>query len=240
MDRFFVPPEILKSNAVTLPPAVSRQLSTVLRARVGETIALLDNTGAQYMARITRISTTDATADIVSKSFPDTESKVKVHLYQSLLKEPRFELALQKATELGVASITPVALHRSIVELSAGQHARWQRIVQEASEQSERTVMPELRAGADLNQAFSSSTGLLLVPWEEESSLGIKSALLKMRGAEKISLLIGAEGGITPDEIAYVRSKGGVTVSLGKRILRAETAVIVALSIVMYELGEMK
>ncbi|MSQ32490.1 MAG: 16S rRNA (uracil(1498)-N(3))-methyltransferase [Dehalococcoidia bacterium] len=240
MDRFFVPPESVKSNTVTLPPAVSRQLSTVLRARVGETIALLDNTGAEYIARLTRISTTDATADVVSKSFPDTESRVKIHLYQGLLKEPRFELALQKATELGVASITPVKLQRSVVELSAGQHARWQRIVQEAAEQSERAVMPELQTGTELNPAFSTGPGLLLVPWEEENSLSIKSALLKIGGAEKISLLIGAEGGITTDEIAYVRSKGGVTVSLGKRILRAETAVIVALSIMMYEMGDMK
>ncbi len=238
MDRFFVPPEVLQSAHVTLPPAVSRQLTTVLRARVGETIALLDNTGAEYAAKLTKISASATTAEIISKSFPDTESKIKVHLYQGLLKEPRFNLALQKATELGVTSITPIALQRSVVSLSDGQHIRWQRIVQEASEQSERTVMPELRPGTDLKNAFSSSQGLLLVPWEEEKATSIKSALGKMRGAKEISFLIGAEGGMTPEEIAYVRSKGGVTVSIGKRILRAETAVIVALSIITHELGE--
>lgn len=239
MDRFFVPPEILESSPVTLPPAVSRQLSTVLRARSGEMIALLDNTGAEYTARLTRVSATDTAAEIIGKSIPDTEPKIKVHLYQGLLKEPRFVLALQKATELGVASITPVALERSVVSLSDGQHARWQRIVQEAAEQSERTVMPDLRQGMDLKQAFSSSPRTLIVPWEEEKTTDIKGALLKMRDASEISLLIGTEGGITPEEIAYVRSKGGVTVSIGKRILRAETAVIVALSIVTYELGDM-
>ena len=238
MDRFFVQPESLNSNPVTLPPTVSRQLSTVLRARSGEMIALLDNTGAEYMARLTSISKTKTTAEIVSKSFPDIEPTIKVHLYMGLLKEPRFELALQKATELGVTSITPVRLQRSVMELSAGQHGRWQRIIQEASEQSERTVMPELRPGTDLNQAFPSAPGLLLVPWEEEKTTSIKSALLKMKGASEISLLIGAEGGMTQEEIAYARSKGGVTATLGKPILRAETAVIVALSIIIYELGE--
>ncbi len=170
-------------------------------------------------------------------------------LYQSLIRPQRFELVLEKGTELGVSRFVPLVSSRAQVRTTgpAGEGgtqraARWRRIVTEAAEQSGRGRVPAIDPPSLFEDAVSASggPGLRLLPWEGERSQGLRSYLraLEDRPAA-VSVFIGPEGGFAEDEVRLAREAGCVTISLGPRILRSETAGIVAAALVMHELGEM-
>ena len=159
-----------------------------------------------------------------------------------LTKEPRFAVLLEKATELGVAEIVPVVTRRSVVRpwKEGAKQERWRRIVIEATEQCERARPPRLHTPLPLPQALRLADGLRVVPWEEEQSLGLRQLLRGLTEAPRqVSVLVGPEGGLEPQEVEMARGAGFAVVTLGPRILRAETAAIVACALVMHELGEL-
>ena len=243
MHRFFVPPESIDGDAVTLSGAVARQLARVLRSRPGDRIAVLDDSGSEYLVALTSVRPESAHGTVEERrSSISAEPSVRIALYQAMLKADRFELVLQKATELGVSAFVPMLCARSVpTGRVGGRGERWRRIITEAAEQSGRGRLPTLSEPVELVKAFDDLKGLALIPWEREAETGLKTALSRIapdsRGGENsIDVFIGPEGGFTSEEVGCARARGVVSVSLGRRILRAETA---AVSAILYKLGEL-
>jgi 16S rRNA (uracil1498-N3)-methyltransferase len=164
-----------------------------------------------------------------------------------MLKGDRFDFVLQKCTELGVSTFVPIITARTVVRrsderLTNSRMERWRRIVTEAAEQSLRARIPEALAPVSLEDALRSQPSLALMPWEEERSSGLKDTISKIRneglGFSEVSIIIGPEGGFTAEEADLAQHHGVQIVSLGQRILRAETAAIASVAAVCFELGE--
>ena len=248
MHRFFVPPACIDSQSVTLDGDVAHQLASVLRARAGERVVVLDGSGWEYLVALERITPRYVRGRVVERVVSIGEPRVRITLYQAVLKAGRFETVLQKGTELGVFEFVPVFCARSVPkergsEWGARRYERWRRIISEAAEQAHRGRIPALRPPVDFHGACEKIEGLALIPWEQESGTGLKAALERWKqggpSVSAVSVFTGPEGGFTSEEIEYARARGIVPVSLGKRILRAETAAIAVISAVLYELGEL-
>ena len=227
----------------------ARQIYQVLRLRPPQTIIVLDNAGWQYDIVLDTVAGDHATGTIAARSPVASEPAARITLYQSMLKKDNFEWILQKGTEVGVARFVPVISQRSIVRqqaLKQNKHARWERILSEAAEQSRRGLVPELAEPLSLEEALAAGqeSDLALIPWEEETGRSLLDVLRESRAGQTavprhIALFIGPEGGYAEQEIALARAAGVLPVTLGPRILRAETAAIVAAALLLGELGEM-
>ena len=246
MHRFFVPPDCIGSDRVVLPDEVARQVSRVLRLRAGDKVVVLDDTGWEYHLTLDEVRPDQAGGKVTDKVLGTQEPETKITLYQGVLKSGKFELVLQKCTELGVAGFVPVMCERSVPRTRADasgdkRAARWRKIVAEAAEQSGRARLPTIGDQVAFEDACISLQGPAFVPWEEETRTGLKEALsaLPPTTDTSLSVMIGPEGGLTADEIGQARSSGAVPVSLGSRILRAETAAVAAVSAVLYERGDL-
>lgn len=253
MHRFFVGELALRSldagATLSLPEAVARQMRSVLRIAIGEQIALFDNSGDELVAAVTASSRNSVDVEIVERRVGEKESPVRIMLCQGLLKSARFEWVLEKGTELGVSVFAPVLCRRSLSGLEEAGPAkiqRWQRIIQEATEQCGRSRIPELLPIRPLISAFNAIPpgALALIPWEEEHTQTLHSALQAARiqsiaaGSKDITvvLFIGPEGGLMAEEVTLARQHGVTPVTLGSRILRAETAALATVANVIYEL----
>lgn len=250
MHRFFVEPALLTTSPplVTLPEKLAHQIRDVLRLTSGERIALLDNTGAEFVCAIVTITRSTVEVELLQQHNGRSESAVQIVLCQGMLKSARFEWILEKGTELGVATFAPIVCQRStsgLEDAGPSKLQRWQRILQEAAEQCGRTRIPALLPIRPLAQALRDlpSEGLGLMPWEEERKYSLRDALRQAASTETtkradittIALFIGPEGGLTREEAHLAQQHGVQTVSLGPRILRAETAALAAVANVMYE-----
>ncbi len=248
MNRFFVSPETLTAAEVELDGPLSRRLRSVLRMRKGDIVVLLDGRGYEYEAVLEDVDGASVRARVRERRPSLPEPPVDVVLYQSVIKGDRFDWVLEKGTELGVTRFVPLIVERSVVRPHSGASARgerWQRIVTEAAEQCGRSRLPVVAPVTEFDDALASAAGLCLLPWEEERSLGLRTVLrqemesLKATERPIVSLFIGPEGGFTEKEVESARSRGVRVVSLGRRILRSETAGIAAVAAVLYELGEL-
>jgi 16S rRNA (uracil1498-N3)-methyltransferase len=243
MHRFFIPPDCINGDAVIFPGDAARQLARVLRARPGDQVVALDNSGWEYLVTLEAVGRDTAQGIVASRTESAGEPALHVTLYQGVLKADKFEYVLQKGTELGVSRFVPVVCQRSIPRERASRHDRWRRIIIEAAEQSHRGRLPVLDEPLDFSAACDGVDGFALIPWEEESGTGLKSALRSWREQDgapsSIGVFIGPEGGFTEEEVNCARERGIVPVSLGRRILRAETAGVAAVAAVMYEMGEL-
>ena len=247
MRRFFVPPGLLADREVNLPPELARRLATVLRLKRGDRLVLADGAGRDYEVELTAVSPRAATAVVVAERPSPPEPSLEMVLYQSLVRTQRFELVLEKGTELGVSRFVPLISGRARVRTPgpAGEGGsqrlqRWRRIVTEAAEQSGRGRVPAIDPPSLFEDAVRSAHGILLLPWEGERSQGLRSYLRSLGDRPlAASLFVGPEGGFAEDEVRLAREAGCVPISLGPRILRSETAGIVAAALVMHELGEM-
>ena len=244
MHRFFVPAEAIQGTTVRLPRDVSRQMRRVLRLRPGDTIAVFDGTGSEYTARIAVLDREGAQAEVLAASSPQMEPSTRITLCIAIVKPDRMELAFEKCTELGAARFVPVITERvqggAAAAPSDRRLARWRRIVREAAEQSGRLVVPEVQPTAQLVDAVTATAaeGPALLLYEGEEGTGIGGALSGLRPAA-LSLFVGPVGGFTPAEVDAAMQAGASVVSLGRRVLRSETAAIAALAAVMSHLGEL-
>jgi len=240
--RFFVPPGTVAGREVVLPPELARRLAKVLRLQRGDRVILADGGGRDYEVELKEVSARAASAFVVGERPSPAEPSLELVLYQSLVRPQRFELVLEKGTEIGVSRFVPLLSGRAQVKVHPGpQRAqRWRRIVSEAAEQCGRGRVPAVDPTQPFEEAVRSAPGLRLIPWEGERTLGLGVYLraLDERPAT-VSLIIGPEGGFAEEEVELARGAGCVPVSLGPRILRSETAGIVAAALVMHELGEM-
>ncbi len=242
MRRFFVPPDALGGSEVTLPPELARRLATVLRLKRGDRLILADGGGRDYEVQLTAVSPRSASAAVLAERASPPEPSLELLLYQSLIRPQRFELVLEKGTEIGVSRFVPLRTGRGQVKTEGGSQRakRWVRIVTEAAEQCGRGRVPDIKSPMHFEEAVRSGPGLRLLPWEAERSQGLKSYLRGLvEPPEVVSLIIGPEGGFSEEEAELAREGGCVPVSLGPRILRSETAGIVAAALVMHELDEM-
>jgi 16S rRNA (uracil1498-N3)-methyltransferase len=240
--RFFVPAGALGGRQVVLPPELARRLATVLRLKRGDRILLADGSGRDYEVELTAVSARAASAAVVGERASPPEPSVELTLYQSLIRPQRFELALEKGTEVGVSRFVPLMSGRARLrtEGSPQRLERWRRIIREAAEQASRGRLPAVEPPVAFEEAVRSAAGLKLIPWESERERGLAPYLRGLKERPRVvSLFIGPEGGLAEAEVEAARAVGCVTVSLGPRVLRSETAGIVAAALVMSELGEM-
>jgi 16S rRNA (uracil1498-N3)-methyltransferase len=243
-NRFFVLASSFEGELVRLSREQAHQVRRVLRLGPGDMVVVLDDRGSEYEVTLTVVGSKEAVGRVVSARPAAGEPKVQLTLFQSLLIREKFELVLQKATEVGVAQIVPVLTARSLVrtkQIEENKLDRWQRILTEAAEQAHRGRIPGLEPVVPFADVFSRFVGfdrfLIAAPSE---TVSLREALQGMERPEpSIAVLIGPEGGFTEEEVAVAREKGAIAVGLGPRILRTETAAVVASALILYELGEM-
>lgn len=257
--RFFIPAGWIQQDRVSIEGSVVHQIRDVLRMSDGDTIIVLDDSGWEYEVRLTAVEYDSVTGDIQSKVLSRTEPRTKIALYQSLLKGDKFEWVLQKGTELGVVEFNPMVSDRCVVssvdDVSKAKVERWQRIVLEAAEQSERARLPRVQPPVLFAQACERArrSDLALLFWEEESKRTLHSMLSTpadttisahgktevLRRPFSISIFIGPEGGFAGREADLARRYGIAPVSLGPRILRADTAAVAAITAILYQYEDM-
>ena len=246
MAIYFVQSSQISGQEIELSEDLSHHLRDVLRLGPGETLVVVDEHRRRYQVALDAISPQYLTAQILSVEEPPSSPGLEILLAQAVLKRPKMDLVVQKATELGVCKLHPLFTQRTVVRLpksrKAHQRRRWQRIAQEACGQCGRVDIPSIELPVDysawIQQAFSIDLKFIL--WEGELQQTLASCLVVDRAIRSILLVVGAEGGLTSREVQQAKEAGFQVVSLGRRILRAETASISAISILQYELGDMR
>ncbi len=239
VTRFFVSPDQIDAanGTITLDAEDALHLDRVLRARVGDEIAALDGTGNLFRAALSSLSKSRAVAEIVGVEQPDTEPSVAVTIAQALPKTAeKLEWVLQHSVEIGAAGFVVFRARRSEAGKLAEKPERWAKIVKTAAEQSGRAKQPPVGACGSLGEALSSagSYDLALLCDEAETETTLRMALAARVELKSVLILIGPEGGWSDDERAECLAVGAVPVSLGKRILRTETAALLTLSQILY------
>ena len=242
MHQFFIPAAQEGKEFVTILGQDVNHIKNVLRMRTGEEIRVSSENGQDHFCRITEITDEFVQADILRPA-ENTELPSPVYLFQALPKGDRMETVIQKAVELGVHEIIPVEMKYCVVKLDAKKAQtkarRWQAIAESAAKQSKRSRIPHISEPVTLRQAFAyakKTEGTLIVPYENEKGMAAtKDTVLGLKPGEPVSVMIGPEGGFAPEEIEILRPEAKV-ISLGKRILRTDTAAIAALSVLMLHL----
>lgn len=259
MHRFFVAPEVLQgTERVALPEKLAHQVRDVLHLGVGEQLALLDNSGDEVLAEVAKSGRGGVEVRLLERKAGKPEPTVRIILCQGLLKSARFEWILEKGTELGVSTFAPILCRRSMAGLEDAGPAkiqRWQRIIQEAAEQCGRSRLPALAPIRPLMHALNDIPpgALAFIPWEEEHGTSLREALTAFSTHDDpprfgqdgqsasplvVVLFIGPEGGLLAEEVKLAQRHGVLPVSLGPCILRAETAALMAVANVMYQLEQ--
>jgi 16S rRNA (uracil1498-N3)-methyltransferase len=247
MRRFFVDPENIAGPYAVLTGTEARHVSSVLRLSVGTVITLFDGSGSYYEALLTKIASNRVETKIVSIApYIDISEDFHpaLHLGIGLLKGKKMDFIVQKSTELGIKSLRPFrSQYCAAQDPAAGRFPRWQKIVLEACKQCNRPKPPDMHEVIDFNDLLSISGEeeheLKLVFWEEEGQKSLQDALGPVGEIKSALVLIGPEGGFSPAEVKHAIGVGFQPVTLGSRILRAETAAVAAISILQYELGNL-
>ena len=244
MHRFFITPDQLRGLIVHFDDEQAHQMRRVLRLRPGARVLALDGEGLQYEVQLEEVSNSRVTGLVATKTPATGEPRVRLTLFQSLLQRDKFEWVLQKGTEIGVAAFVPVITRRSLVregDVGENKLVRWRRIIKEAAEQSGRGALPSLIEPMLFAAAVSGAAAhdRTLIAWEGESQRTVRDVLGGGRAVTNVALFIGPEGGYEAEEISAAESHGTRPVTLGRRILRTETAAVVGAALVLYELGEM-
>ena len=235
MHRFFVAPEMLRADRVTLTGAQARQIATVLRLRPGDEIALVAD-GAEAVVALEAVRPASVTAVVRERGFTPAEPTVALTLALPVLRGDHDEEVVEAVTQLGVSRIVPFTSARSVARsLSDAKRSRWERIAREAAETARRGRIPSIDPAIAWSELFNILPAPVLVAWESERRMRLRDALPS--SVRALSLVIGPEGGIADEEIALAREHGAVIVTLGGRNLRSETAAIAAVALAMDRLS---
>ncbi|MDO8461747.1 MAG: 16S rRNA (uracil(1498)-N(3))-methyltransferase [Deltaproteobacteria bacterium] len=252
MPSFYVSPENLSADSAFLKGSEARHLRTVLRLEIGDTVNVFDGQGHQFKGKIASLGTTVQIHLIEKHKVP--EERFQITLGQALLKSDKMEFVIQKATELGVSKIIPFSSSRTIPKgdspKGTEKTTRWEKIALAAAKQCGRSSLPEIVPPQPLTQLLDGveATAVKLILWERETKNRLRdilrepavgTALRNMPAfqIEKVVCLIGPEGGFSEEELEETKAAGFIPITLGHRILRAETATIVFLSLLQHELG---
>ena len=244
--RVYVPGPLAAGADLPLPAQAASHVAKVLRLRAGAALTVFDGRGGEWEALVERVAGTTVTVRLGGHDAVERESPLRVTLLQALARGEKMDWVLQKATELGVARLVPVATERSVVQLDAGRAERrlehWQGIVASACEQCGRNRLPEVLAPQSLaaacEQAAQSAARVRLVLAPEATASLATAAAAAETGVREVTLLIGPEGGLSPAELRVAAQAGFVAVTLGPRVLRTETAAIAALSVLQLVGGD--
>jgi 16S rRNA (uracil1498-N3)-methyltransferase len=245
MRRFFVRPEDVSAEALCLRGDEAEHLVRVLRLGPGAQVHVFDGRGHEYRVRVERLESDGVVCQILHHTAAQPAHRLSITLGQGLPKAQKFEWVVQKATELGVSEIVPVITDRVVPHISPHQLpakvGRWEKLAREACKQSGRATMPHLRPPTPLDAFFaaSQSTELKLMLWEGEDRHLLRSVLTAAERVASVAVLVGPEGGLTAQEVARGEGYGFRAVGLGKRLLRTETAAVVAVALLQYQFGDL-
>lgn len=239
MPKFFTKSDYIYDKELKIVGEDVSHISKVLRMSAGDNIIVCDGEGNDYDAVITSVSKTEVVAEITGKYVCDAEPCVDVTLYQALPKQGKMEYIIQKNTELGVSKIVPVYTKRCVVKPS-DKTERWSKVAESAAKQCGRGIIPQVMPVVTFEEAIKQMKDydLALMPYECEEENGLKK-VLQSSEYKSVSIFIGPEGGFDLKEVETAINAGVKTVTLGKRILRTETAASAVLPIIMYENDEM-
>lgn len=251
MHRFFLDAKDFEQDKVIFPAQIVHQLYRVLHFRKGMKVTVLDNQGYEFLVALEQVTAKEATGKIIDAYEVIYEPPISINLFLCLSQREKFEWMLQKCTEVGAGHFFPVISERSLVRHTSNidnKMERWRNIIREASEQSGRGRIPTLHSVLTFSDVFSLPAKdmlLKIIPWEKERDTNLHSLLTpqfnKVKNREQsnkpsIDVFIGPEGGFSDGEIQSARHAGFIPVSLGRRILRMETAAVVATALILYEL----
>lgn len=252
MRRFFVTTDAVQDGIVQFDTELAHHMGKVLRLSAGEQVTVSTGDGTAYLVELEQFSKDAVTGRILEQMDHLQETNIEVVLYQGMPKGDKLEWIIQKCTEIGVSRIIPVEMSRSVVHFDSNKAAkkleRWQKIAQEASQQSKRIQVPTVgpyytwkQFLQQLEQETEQELGLTIVFWEDEQTQSLKALLRNQQEKpQRINLVVGPEGGLSEEEVAALRALGAVSASLGKRILRTETAGMAGLSMILYEFDELE
>lgn len=245
MYHFFVDPSAIGEGKVKITGADLNHMKNVLRMKTGEAVLISDGTGKDYNCQIGSYAEGEGILEILSENEDSKELPSRIWLFQGLPKSDKMEVIIQKAVELGAAGVIPVATRNAVVKLDAkkaeAKVRRWQAIAESAAKQSKRSYIPQVGMVMSLKEAFSyieeQKFDLSMIPYELEKGMdGIKQVLGRLAPGQQIAVFIGPEGGFDEEEIKLALKMGVKPVSLGKRILRTETAGPAILALLMMKL----
>lgn len=245
MSKFFVKENQINNDKIHILGEDVNHIANVLRMKKEDEVQICNQeTGENYITKIISFSKDKIECEIVKKIIETVESHVDITLFQGIPKFDKMELIIQKNTEVGVKKIVPVLMERTVVKLDEKtankKIERWQKIAEVAAKQSMRDIIPEIENIIKLQDITKQDYDEVLVAYENEEKNMLKQELKKLQGKDryKIAIVIGPEGGISEKEIEILKNMGASFVSLGKRILRTETAGIVMSGNIMYELED--
>jgi 16S rRNA (uracil1498-N3)-methyltransferase len=244
MYQFFVEPSQIEGNRIRITGPDVNHIKNVLRMKKGEELSVSNGLdGREYRCGILALSEEEILCELYFIKEDAVELPCRITLFQGLPKADKMELIIQKAVELGASRIVPVAMQRSVVKLdpkkAAAKRTRWQGIAEAAAKQSKRALIPEVSLPMDFESALREAAGadVPLLPYEMAEDLSYTRALIgQIRPGQSISVMIGPEGGFAEEEIRQAEEAGMKKITLGKRILRTETAGMSLLSVLGYEL----
>lgn len=241
MRRFWCEKENISGDKVYFGKEEAAHIKRVLRMQAGDEMIVSPGDGTDYLCRL--LDLPGCVAQIEETAENGNEPKCELVLFQGIIKNEKMDYAVQKAAEIGVARIVPVICGRTVVKIESekekkNKQERWQRIAREACKQCGRSKVPMVDEPTEFREAVKMFSKLetKLVAYEEEKTKSISSAVVKSKST---GYFIGPEGGIEPGEYSLLTENGGISVSLGKRILRAETAAVVCGAVILAFLGEM-
>ncbi len=243
MQQFFAEPSWIRENKIFMQGSDVNHIRNVLRMKPGEDVRVNDGRGKTYLCCISSYEEQTAVLDILKELDSDTELPSRIILFQGLPKGDKMEWIVQKAVELGAYSIVPFAAKRSVVKLdekkAAKKRARWQLIAKGAAEQSGRGIIPEVSTVRTFAEALGMAGDLdvVLIPYELEEGMKETARMLEnIECGQSVGIFIGPEGGFEEEEVERAKEAGAYAITLGKRILRTETAGLTTLSVLMYHL----
>ena len=231
MHRFFIPKPYKQEMQITGRDA--HHIMDVLRMGTGDQLQVVADDGISFVGEITAVSMNTVTVSAKEILRETHEPDVRISLLQGLAKGEKMELIIQKAVEIGVVEIFPLAMDHSVVVLD---RSRWQKIAEAAAKQSKRDMIPDVHEVMKLSQVLQEEKwDLLVIAYESENRISLKEVLQAHKNAKSIGVIIGPEGGLSNEEVKAAQEAGGIAVSLGRRILRTETAGLVAATAILYE-----
>ncbi len=243
MHHFFVTQDQIVGEKIYIEGSDVNHIKNVLRMKIGEELQISDGGNRKYLCEIASMSSEEVCAFIKEEQFSDTELPSKIYLFQGLPKSDKMELIVQKAVELGVFEIIPVVTKRAVVKLDEKKASkkveRWNSIAEGGAKQSGRNVIPNVAQVMSFKEAiaFAKELDVVLIPYElAEGMQETKQVIADIKPGQSIGIFIGPEGGFDKSEVEYAMSQGAKAITLGKRILRTETAGLTTLSILMYHL----
>ena len=246
MPVFFLPPHCISPPTVSVTGELLTHLRDSLRIEVGETLLIGDGGGHRYRIEITAITKQFMTGRVIDVIPRPPQQAPALILGQALLKGEKMDWVIQKTIELGACTIIPIQSRQSIVQLRAdrveAQTARWQRIALEAAQQSEQWRIPAIASPLSLSAcatAASAQALTLILTERREQSMSLSRIARPASSTTSILVLVGPEGGWTKEEVATAEEKGCIPITLGPKILRAETAAMIAIGILQHRLGEL-